>query len=101
MNLQSQVGGLGVEDLHELRRRLAAWWPTVPFNDLVTATGEQVSMANPAFAWLFLAPAAEMQVTDEQWAQLATNPVIHPEQGDWLRRQATAPRMQRAHDTHD
>jgi hypothetical protein len=96
LNLQGQVAGLEDEDLHELRRRLAAWWPTAPFNDLVTVTGEQVSMANPAFAWVFLAPAADMQVTDEQWAQLSTNPVIHSEQSEWLRRQATVPRMERA-----
>lgn len=56
---------------------MAAWWPAVPFKDLVTADGERFSLTGPAAAWLFLAPVAEMPVTDEQWAQLAGNPVIY------------------------
>ncbi len=95
-DLQSQVRSLAEEDLRELRTRLAALWPTVRFTELVTVEGEQFSLRGPAAAWLFLAPAAEMPVTDEQWAQLATSPVIYTEQSDWLRRQATVTRMQRA-----
>jgi hypothetical protein len=95
-DLQVDVRALADEDLHELRARLAAWWPSVPFRDLVTVKGERFSLAPPAHAWLFLAPSAEMTVTNEQWAQLATNPVIYNEQSEWLRIQATMPRMRRA-----
>jgi SIR2-like domain len=94
--LRGQVRSLGDEDLHELRARLAASWPAVPFNELVTVDDRRFSLSGPASAWLFLAPAAEMSLTDEQWAQLATNPVIYSEQSEWLRLQAREPRMQRA-----
>ena len=95
-DLRGQVRALEDPDLHELRARLAAWWPAVPFKDLVTADGERFSLAPPAAAWLFLAPVAEMPVTDEQWAQLASNPVIYSEQSEWLRLQVTVSRMGRA-----
>jgi SIR2-like domain len=95
-NLRGEVAALAEEDLQELRARLAAWWPEMPVKDLVTERNEQFSLVGPACAWLFLAPAAEMPVTDKQWAQLATNPLVHGEQGDWLRRQATDKRMQDA-----
>ena len=55
--------------------------------------GERLSLTAPAAAWLFLGPAADMPVTEQQWAQLATNPMIYSEQSEWLRRQATASRM--------
>lgn len=96
LELRHQIQAVEDEDLHELRLRLAAWWPAVPFKELVTVDGERLSLIAPASAWLFLAPAAEMPVTDEQWAQLATNPVIYSEQSEWLRRQATTSRMRRA-----
>jgi hypothetical protein len=94
--LRREVAALGDEDLLELRTRLASSWPTVPFSDLVTVDGQRVSLRGSSPAWLFLAPDARMPVTDEQWAQLATNPFLHHEQSEWLRLQATEPRMQRA-----
>ena len=94
--LKTQVNELADEDLHQLRARLATLWPATPFKDLVTVTGTGFSLAPPAHAWLFLAPAAEMPVTDEQWAELATNPVIFDEQSEWLSRQATVGGMRLA-----
>jgi hypothetical protein len=91
--LRGQVRALGDEDVNELRARLATWWPAVPFNELITLDGGQFSLQGSASAWLFLAPPADMPVTDEQWAQLATNPVIYSEQSEWLRLQATEPGM--------
>jgi hypothetical protein len=98
--LHTQVPTLDDEDLRELRARLAASWPAVPFRGLLTPVGdpaaESFSLAPPASAWLFLAPAAEMPVSDEQWPQLATSPLATPELTEWLRRQATVPRMHNA-----
>ncbi|MCA1700906.1 MAG: hypothetical protein LC790_19195 [Actinobacteria bacterium] len=87
---------LGDEELHELRTRLTAWSPAAPFKDLITGDDKQYTLHGPASAWLFFAPAAEMTVTDEQWAQLATSPMIHTEHSEWLRRQASVLRMMRA-----
>lgn len=69
--LQNQVRALNDEDLDQLRARLAAWWPSVPFKDLVTVDGKRLWMTGPARAWVFLAPAADVPVTDDQWTQLA------------------------------
>jgi SIR2-like domain/NACHT domain len=94
--LRDQVHALSDEDLKELRRRIASWWPVGPFGKLVKANGTQISLDRAAHAWLILGPAATMPVTDEQWAQLATQPFIYSEQSDWLRLQATQAGMRRA-----
>ena len=96
LELQGQVRALDPADLRELRMRLAAWWPELPFKELVTVNGEGMSLTAPARAWLFLAPAAQMAVTDEQWAQLATNPMVYSDLSEWLRSQATVSGMERA-----
>jgi hypothetical protein len=95
-NLQGQVKALADDDLRELRTRLASWWPTHPFKDLIRVDGSHITLVAPAGAWLLYAPAACMAVTDDQWAQFASQPFIYSEQSEWLRLQATEARMRHA-----
>ncbi|MEA2192541.1 MAG: hypothetical protein QOI73_2662 [Solirubrobacteraceae bacterium] len=96
LEFEGQVPALSDDDLRELRARLATWWPNEPLRSLITVEGEQYRVPPPVRAWLFLAPAAGMAVNDEQWAQLATSPLIHYRHCEWLRPQATELRMRRA-----
>jgi hypothetical protein len=95
-SLRGQVKSLEEQDLLELRIRLARWWPAADFADLVVEDGGQFKIDPPAMAWLFLAPAAEMPVNDDQWAQIASNPMVTQEQSAWLRGQANDARLERA-----
>jgi hypothetical protein len=94
--LRGQVKTLETEDLSELCARLVRWWPTDPLRDLVVEDGDQFTLAPPAAAWLFLAPAVDMPVSDEQWAQLAASPWVTQEQSTWLRSQANVANMKLA-----
>ena len=91
--LRGQVETLEEKDLNGLRARLRRWWPSGRFADLVVEDGGQFSIAPPAAAWLFLAPAAEMPVSDEQWVELASSPMNTNEQSIWLRGQANVANM--------
>jgi hypothetical protein len=94
--LRGQVKTLGEVDLNELRARLERWWPSEDFAGLVEEDSGQFTLAPPAGAWLFLAPAAGMSVSDEQWAQIATSSFVTQEQSAWLRGQANTTNMQLA-----
>jgi hypothetical protein len=46
-------------------------------------------MDNFAAAWLWFAPALDMDLSPQQWAEVAMSGVLFEQQTDWLRRKAT------------
>jgi hypothetical protein len=90
----NQVGKLDDVERDDLRQRLREWWPSRPFSETITfaqKSGTQTSWTidNFAAAWLWYGPELEMELSPEQWAQIASSGVLFEKQTQWLKAQAT------------
>jgi hypothetical protein len=89
-----EIPDLGEDEREDLRGRLREWWPSKPFAETITwkqrsSPGTSWSMENLPAAWIWFGPALDIDVTPQQWAELAASGVLFEEQMEWLQRKAT------------
>lgn len=75
---------------------LGTIWPDKPLRMCVKRSGVEVTIAFALHAILVLGPASQMQLTPEQWADVATCGVVLSDQAGWLREQYTDEGLVRA-----
>jgi len=86
----SQVKDLSEDEANDLRQRLREWWPDKPYKESITwNNAHRWTQENMAAAWIWFGPALDMDVTPQQWAELAVSGVLFQDQTEWLWRHCT------------
>ena len=87
--LAPEASELSRDQRDDLRGRMAEWWPE-PFSEAVRhVEGSSWKVDVRAGAWMFYGPALDLDLTPEQWAQVATCGFLFDKQFSWLRRKCT------------
>jgi len=80
----------------ELRQRLESWWEG-PILEAITPNGRNSwTIQHWASAWLWLAPAVSLPLSDERWSELVRAEPLYEEQVSWLKAHASEESVKRA-----